>query len=120
MHPLQSFVNILFRYPLLFQFNRQRPPAARAGKKQRLRAVAANGPRPLTYAERLELEGLEGLVEEADAKVAELEGRLADPDLYRARAAQVAELVAELDAARAEAARLMGRWEELEARAQEK
>ena len=96
----------------------QRPQApARADKKRGPRAgAAAAGPRPLTYAERLELEQLEPQVEEADARVTELEARLADPDLYRANAAQVPQLVAELETARAEAARLMGRWEELEAR----
>ena len=78
---------------------------------------AAEGPRPLTYAERLELAGLEEQIEQADARVAELEARMADPELYASRGADVPALVAELDQARAEAAQLMDRWEELEVRA---
>jgi ATP-binding cassette subfamily F protein uup len=70
--------------------------------------------RPLTYAERLELEALEGRVEQADERVAELEARMADPQLYQGPQAEVARISAELEQAQQEAARLLARWEELE------
>ncbi len=95
----------------------KRPSAPRADRKRRPRAATPDGPRPLTYAERLELEKLEEQVESADARVVELEARMADPELYRAESKKVPELIKELEAARAEAARLMERWEELESRA---
>ncbi len=96
---------------------REQQQEARPARKKATRPrPEAEGPRPLTYAERLELAGLEEQVEQADAKVAELESQLADPELYASRGADVPALVAELDQARLEAARLMDRWEELEAR----
>jgi len=71
--------------------------------------------RALTYAERLELEGLEEKVELAEGAVDELEQRLADPDIYaRDGGAEVPGLMAELETARAEAEAVMARWEELE------
>ena len=68
----------------------------------------------LTYAERLELEGLVAQVEEADARVSELETQLSDPTLYRERGAEVAALQEALAGARTKAADLMARWEWLE------
>jgi ATP-binding cassette subfamily F protein uup len=79
-------------------------PHKRAPKKRR----------PLTYAERLELEKLETEVEQADQRVARLEARLADPELYRGPPEEVARISAELDRAREQAAALLDRWEELE------
>src|SRR5262249_15493554 len=73
-------------------------------------------PRPLTYPERLELEGLLDRVEAAEKDAAGLEAELADPAVYAKRGGEVSGLVAKLGAARAEAARLTARWEELEAR----
>ena len=70
--------------------------------------------RALTYAERLELEGLEAKVEEAEAEVALLEERLADPAIYQRGGDEVPALMAELEQARAAAKTIMARWEELE------
>jgi ATP-binding cassette subfamily F protein uup len=74
-------------------------------------------PRPrggLTYAERLELEAIVDRIEAAEKRVADVEARLADPDLYAKRGSEVAGVQAELSAARDEAAKLVARWEALE------
>jgi len=76
----------------------------------------ASGPKPLTYGERLELEGLLERVDAADGRVRALEVELADPALYSGRGDDAARVAAELEAARAEATRLAARWEELERR----
>jgi ATP-binding cassette subfamily F protein uup len=68
----------------------------------------------LTYAERLELEGIVDAIDAAEKRVAEVEAALADPSLYATRGAEVAPLRARLEAATAEAARLVARWEALE------
>jgi len=70
----------------------------------------------LTYAERIELEGLMPRIEVADTRVAELEARLSDPDVYADGGERVKSLLAELETARGEADALTARWEELEAR----
>jgi ATP-binding cassette subfamily F protein uup len=75
-------------------------PAAKSGK--------------LTYAEKIELEGLLDKVDAAETEVKRLEGVLADPSLYATRGGEVPALTAALDKAKAEAARLVTRWEELE------
>ena len=96
-----------------------RPPRAarRSSRAKHKKTAPTDGPRPLTYGERLELERIVAQVEEADLAVQQLEARLADPELYKERGAEVPGLTAKLKQARAEAARLMARWEELEARA---
>ncbi|MFW5926262.1 MAG: ABC-F family ATP-binding cassette domain-containing protein [Myxococcota bacterium] len=68
----------------------------------------------LTYAERLELEGILGHIDEAEAEVARLEEELADPGVYRDRSEDVPALWEALEAARARAQKLLDRWEELE------
>jgi len=70
--------------------------------------------RSLTYAERLELEGLEEKIEHADQQVAELEAGLANPKTYQGSHTEATRLSRELDQARAAAGALMARWEELE------
>ena len=70
----------------------------------------------LTYAERLELEGILERVDAADKGVGEIEALLADPALYAQRGHEVAALQARLTAAKQDAARLVARWEELEAK----
>ncbi|WP_437689015.1 ABC-F family ATP-binding cassette domain-containing protein [Sorangium sp. So ce176] len=77
-------------------------------------AARAGGAPKLTYAERTELDGIVGRIDEAEQKVRELEAKLADPTLYSSRGAEVAGLLSDLDRARQEAARLVSRWEELE------
>src|SRR5262249_11046070 len=74
--------------------------------------------KPLTYAERIELEGLLDKVGAAEEAAAALEARLADPALYAggAKLDEARRLESELAAAKAEVARVTARWEELEAR----
>lgn len=87
---------------------------ARAEEKRRREPSAQNVRRGLTYAERLELDGLLDRVEAANARVSELESALADPTLYVERYAEAAELEQRLREARDEAERLELRWLELE------
>ena len=54
---------------------------------------------------------LEKKWEQAEAKVAELQAELADPDVY-ADTDRVVDLQSKHDAAKDEAARLMGEWEQ--------
>ncbi len=76
---------------------------------------AAKG-KGLTYAERIELDGIMAAIEAAEASAATLETKLADPTLYASRGGEVPGLRADLERAHAEAARLLARWEELETR----
>ncbi|XXT19158.1 ABC-F family ATP-binding cassette domain-containing protein [Sorangium sp. So ce429] len=87
------------------------PRPAQASAKGAARA----GDRPkLSFAEKTELDGIVGKIDEAEQKVSELEAKLADPTLYASRGAEVAGLRSELERAKQEAARLVSRWEELE------
>ena len=70
----------------------------------------------LTYAEKIELDGLFETIDAAETEVARLEAALAEPSLYAARGGEVPGLIAALEKAKAEATRLVARWEELEAR----
>lgn len=90
--------------------------AKEAPKPKASSAPAAAGPKKLTYAERLELDGILEAIDAAEQRVAAAEAAIADPTLYSARAAEVPKRNAELEAAKAEAARLVARWEELESR----
>ena len=68
-------------------------------------------PKKMTFKEKAELAGIEDAIAATEARVTELEGKLADPAVYR----DARELVAELEAARAEVERLFARWAELDA-----
>jgi ATP-binding cassette subfamily F protein uup len=70
----------------------------------------------LTYAERIEFEGIVSAVDEAEKRVAEIEALLGDPELYAKRGHEVAGLKARLIEAKDGAARLLERWEALEAK----
>ncbi len=77
---------------------------------------AVGSGKKLTYSEQLELGKLDGLIEAAEARVAELETLFAAPDFFAVHGNRIAELTAELDAAKAEVERLYARWEDLESR----
>ncbi len=72
--------------------------------------------RKLSYAERVELNGLMEKIAAADARVGGIEARLADPEVYAKGGGQVASLLAELETAKSEADILIARWEELESK----
>jgi ATP-binding cassette subfamily F protein uup len=73
----------------------------------------ARKPGKLSYKEQRELEGMEAAIEAAEARKAELEGKLADPAVYSS-ASKVPELQRELEVATAEVDRLYARWQELQ------
>jgi len=85
-----------------------RPAAAEASKP------AAKAIRRLTYAEQIELSGIEEKILQAESAVQALQEQINDPALYRERAAEVPALLAQLERARAEVDRLYSRWQELE------
>ncbi len=70
----------------------------------------------LTYAERIELEGIMTRITAAEDRAKALEAELADPTLYAKRPETAGKLHADLSAAQAEAHALTARWEDLEAR----
>jgi len=76
----------------------------------------SNRPKTLTYAERLELEGLLDRVSEAENAAAQLDARLADPALYAGPPELSQKVREQHQTAHAEVAKLMARWEELESR----
>jgi ATP-binding cassette subfamily F protein uup len=88
---------------------RAAPPAKPAARPDEPKAKKA-----LTYGERLELEGIVDRIGEAEARVAALEAKLADPSIYEGGGDGAASLVADHDAAEADLEALMARWEELE------
>jgi ATP-binding cassette subfamily F protein uup len=90
----------------------QAPPAAEPRKPKSAKSA-------LTYAERIELDGILDAIDGAERAVAATEAKLADPTLYAERGQEVAGLRAELESARAEAARLVARWEALERKKEE-
>ena len=92
-------------------------PAPHAPPAQAPASPPTAKPRKLSFAENKELETIVDRIDAADAGVAALEAKLADPATYAAgNAADAKELARQLDAAREEAARLVARWEELEAK----
>jgi ATP-binding cassette subfamily F protein uup len=70
----------------------------------------------LTYAERLELEGIMAKIEACEARVAETEAALADPELFSKRGHEVPQRTREADEAKRALDAVMARWEELEAK----
>jgi ATP-binding cassette subfamily F protein uup len=70
----------------------------------------------LTHAERIELDGVLDVIDEAELRVSALDASLADPRLYAERSDEAKRIKDDREAAIAEVARLTSRWEELEAR----
>jgi ATP-binding cassette subfamily F protein uup len=88
-----------------------------AARRPAIAAVVATPTKPrrgLTYAERLELDGLLERVDEAEQNVAVLEAELAGDGFYERSVPAQQAFFAELERARGEAARLAERWAELE------
>jgi ATP-binding cassette subfamily F protein uup len=83
------------------------PPPAKATPAAKVKST-------LTYAERIELDGILAAIDTAEKNVKAAEAALADPALYTTRGSEVAPLQAKLESAKREAARLVARWEALE------
>jgi ATP-binding cassette subfamily F protein uup len=77
---------------------------------------AAPAAKPLTYAERLELERIVDVIAELEQRVTSIESELANPELYSSRAHEAKKLGLDLETARAELSERMARWEALESR----
>ena len=105
-----------------------RQESARAAARAPVQPAIASSPRAaatppvrtgaakLSSRERQELDGLPRLIEQLEAKIAVLQGQLADPEFYARDAAAVKAAQMELKAQEFEAATLYARWEALEAR----
>jgi ATP-binding cassette subfamily F protein uup len=89
--------------------------AAAARQKSGVPEALPGKVRKMTLAEKKELEGIEGVILEAEEKVAAQEEQLHDPEFQRVNFGKIAELADALEKAKAEVARLYSRWEELEA-----
>jgi ATP-binding cassette subfamily F protein uup len=100
----------------LAQRGPQREAKAPAPAAKPAAAVLSKAKGGLTYAERLELEGIVDTIDAAEKRVAALQAKLADPALYANRGQEVAGLRTQLAAAQEEAAGLLARWESLESR----
>ncbi|MCU0970813.1 MAG: ATP-binding cassette domain-containing protein [Gammaproteobacteria bacterium] len=81
---------------------RAEPPRARPGAK-------------LSYKDQRELELLPATIERLEAEIAELQGRLADPAVYRSGGTEVAAIGERLSLLEGELAGAYARWEVLEA-----
>jgi ATP-binding cassette subfamily F protein uup len=83
------------------------------------RVVVEKRSKGLTYAERIELEGLIDRIAQAEEEVATLERELSDPGLYASRGKEVPVLHGRLAEAKQRADTLTARWEELEVKREE-
>jgi ATP-binding cassette subfamily F protein uup len=83
----------------------QPAPAAR-GKSQKARK--------LTYKEKIEFDGMETAIHEAEAEATTIEKTLSDPEFFVKRSREFPEFEARLEATKARIANLYARWQELE------
>ncbi|MHC4136439.1 MAG: ABC-F family ATP-binding cassette domain-containing protein [Planctomycetota bacterium] len=90
----------------------EKRPAREPRVRGQRRAAEA---RKLTYRQQKELEALPDLLHAAEERLAELDGRLADPGFYTQSEQRVKEVTAERKQLAAEVEGLYARWEELEA-----
>jgi ATP-binding cassette subfamily F protein uup len=72
--------------------------------------------KPLTYAERQELERIVDVIAALEARVTSLQSELARPELYATRAHEAKQLGHNLESAQSELSQRLSRWEELESR----
>jgi ATP-binding cassette subfamily F protein uup len=77
-------------------------------------AVAAPKPRKMSFKERAELDGIEAVILDAEAKAAELDKTLNDPEFYITRSQEASGMIEKLESAKAKIMKLYARWEELE------
>ncbi|MFM8878923.1 MAG: ABC-F family ATP-binding cassette domain-containing protein, partial [Verrucomicrobiota bacterium] len=100
---------------------RRRASPATAPVAQREFKVAGPAPAPkpakarkLSFKEQRELEGIEAVIQAAEAVVSEREASFTDPEFLRKNGARMQGLLAELETAKARVAGFYARWEELE------
>jgi len=87
-------------------------PVDKRAKRQKDRS--ASQAQKLSYKEKLELGRIVAEIEQAEARAAEIDALLNDPDLYADRAEEVPAIVARQRELRDEIDRMMARWVELE------
>jgi ATP-binding cassette subfamily F protein uup len=87
-----------------------------ANSVQKASSTSATGKKKLSYLEQREFDGIEALVDKADARMAAAHDRLADPSVVTDAAALTAAL-AEMEAAQAEHDAVYQRWAELSEKA---
>ncbi len=98
-------------------FRERARAAASAPQKSTQSARPASAPKKkpgLSFKEQKELTEVEARIAELEGAVADLDQTLSDPSVYQTRAAEVGSLVGQRDARRSELERLMERWAELE------
>jgi ABC transport system ATP-binding/permease protein len=89
------------------------PPPPEPTPKEPPREKPAK-PKKRSFKEERELETMEARIMEAEARVADLERALSDPETMKRLGAEVKSKIAELEAARAAVEALYARWAELE------
>jgi ATP-binding cassette subfamily F protein uup len=82
-------------------------------KSEKPKRAANDGPRKLSFKEKRELEGMEQQIMDAEARVAQLEREVFDPEIVKRIGKEIAVKMAALEAAKAEVERLYARWSEL-------
>jgi ATP-binding cassette subfamily F protein uup len=92
------------------------PPTAPPTMRSREAAPKVAGPKPLTFGERKELDGILDEISGLEATIKELESRLADPALYTRGPDEAQRLRADHTNAERNLAERTARWEELESR----
>ncbi|HSQ66119.1 MAG TPA: ABC-F family ATP-binding cassette domain-containing protein, partial [Polyangiaceae bacterium] len=92
------------------------PPPVPAATKAPAKAAEPGALKPLTFAERLELDGLLDVISAAEERVGATERALNDPAIWASEPERARQLGADLEVARAEVERLTSRWESLESR----
>lgn len=103
-------------YLLYLERRKENGSTAAAAAKPALKEQKAPAPRKLSWAENKELGAMEGAIEKAEARVAELEAAINAPTFYQQPHEAVQAELRELQAAREHVESLFERWQELEAK----
>ena len=105
-----------------YYLEKRRRAASSSGGAAREFKLSGSAPTPkagkirkLSFKEQRELEGIEAVIQSAEAQVTERESQFLDPEFVRKNGGRMQALLAELETAKAGVAQLYSRWEELEA-----
>jgi ATP-binding cassette subfamily F protein uup len=105
-----------------YYLEKRRRAASSSGGAAREFKLSGSAPTPkagkirkLSFKEQRELEGIEAVIQSAEAQVTERESQFLDPEFVRKNGGRMQALLAELETAKAGVAKLYSRWEELEA-----